>query len=83
MTSRQSKIPRGSTGFRAAETSDASFFERRTFLKRYATLLTLLGALALLVLGEQNVHSQEEAAPRTVQVHVVITDEALQREELN
>jgi hypothetical protein len=77
---RQSQIPHGSTGFGAAETSNVSYFERRTFLKRCATLLPLLGALALLVLGEQKVHSQEEAAPRTVQVQVVITDKALQAE---
>jgi hypothetical protein len=52
--------------------------ERRTSLKRYKTLLILIGALGLLVLGEQKVRSQEKASQSTVQVHVVITDEALQ-----
>ena len=41
------------------------------------TLLTLLGVLGLLAVG-QRARTQEKPAPGTIQVHVVITDEALQ-----
>jgi hypothetical protein len=43
----------------------------------YKTLTILLGACWFLAVGEQNARSQEKPAPSTVQVHVVITDEAL------
>jgi hypothetical protein len=47
-------------------------------MQRYKTLLILLGALGPLVVGNQNARSQEKPAPSTVQVHLVITDEALE-----
>ena len=43
----------------------------------YKILTILLGACWLLAVGEQHARSQEKPAPSTVQVHVVITDEAL------
>lgn len=46
-------------------------------MRRYKTPLILLGALGILALGGQSARSQEKTAPGTVQVHVVITDEAL------
>jgi hypothetical protein len=48
-------------------------------MKTYKTLLMLLGAVLLLVLG-QSALSQDKAAPSTVQVHVVITDTALRED---
>ena len=42
------------------------------------TLTILLGACWFLAVGEQSARSQEKPASGTVQVHVVITDEALQ-----
>jgi len=44
-------------------------------MQRYKTLLILLGALGLLLVGERKARSQEKPASSTVQVHVVITDE--------
>jgi len=44
----------------------------------YKTLFILLGAVGLLVVGKQSARSQDKPSPGTVQVHVVITDEALQ-----
>ena len=43
----------------------------------YKILTILLGACWLLAVGEQHARPQEKPAPSTVQVHVVITDEAL------
>lgn len=48
-------------------------------MKNCHTLLMLLGAFLLLVVG-QSAFSQETTAPSTVQVHVVITDVALQED---
>ena len=42
------------------------------------TLTILLGACWFLAVGAQNARSQDKPASGTVQVHVVITDEALQ-----
>ena len=45
-------------------------------MKDYKTLLTLLGTFGLLTLGGQMVRTQENSAPSTVPVHIVITDVA-------
>ena len=45
------------------------------------TLTILLGACWVLTVGGRNARSQEKPAPGTVQVYVVITDEALQAEQ--
>jgi len=45
-------------------------------MKGYKTLLTLLGTFGLLTLGGQMVRPQENSAPSTVPVHIVITDVA-------
>jgi hypothetical protein len=47
-------------------------------MQRYKLLLVVLGALGLLLVGNQNARSQEKSASRSVQVHLVITDEALE-----
>src|SRR5271169_3842671 len=46
-------------------------------MKIYKMLLGLCGTLCLLGLSVRMVHSQESAAASTVQVHMVLTDEAL------
>jgi hypothetical protein len=46
-------------------------------MKNCKTATLLLGMFFLLVLTGQNARSQEKATPRTLQVHVVITDAAL------
>jgi hypothetical protein len=46
-------------------------------MKIYKILLGLCGTLCLLPLSVRMVHSQETAAASTVQVHMVITDQAL------
>ena len=43
--------------------------------------LVLFAALSLLVVGPQNARAQEKSAPSTVQVHMVITDQALNENE--
>jgi hypothetical protein len=45
-------------------------------MKTYKTLLGLSSTLCLLALSARMVHSQETATPSTVQVHLVITDQA-------
>jgi hypothetical protein len=61
----------------AAETSKAFALVGRITMQGRNTLLTLLGVLGLLAVG-QRARTQEKPAPGTIQVHVVITDEALQ-----
>ena len=46
-------------------------------MQRYKTPIVILSVLGLLVVGEQNARSQVKPASSTLQVHVVITDEAL------
>lgn len=45
-------------------------------MNRYKTAVILVGVCCLVVLGVRIVHSQGKAAPSTVQVHMVITDQA-------
>jgi len=46
-------------------------------MKNYKAVLGLLGTLCALTLGAPVVHAQEKSTPSTVQVHLVITNEAL------
>jgi hypothetical protein len=46
-------------------------------MKNYKPVLGLLCAFCVLAIGAQVLHSQEKAAPSSVQVHMVITDQAL------
>ena len=46
-------------------------------MRRYKVVAGLLGMFCLLALSVRIAHSQEKAAPATVQVHLVITDQAL------
>ena len=45
-------------------------------MKNYKAVLGLLCAFCVLAIGAQVLHSQEKAAPSTVQVHMVVTDQA-------
>ena len=45
-------------------------------MKKYYIAIALVGGSAMLALGVQIVHSQAKTAPSTVQVHMVITDQA-------
>jgi hypothetical protein len=46
-------------------------------MKTYKTLLGIAAGLSLLAFCARIVHSKENATDRTVQVHMVITDQAL------
>ncbi len=46
-------------------------------MRRYKTVLGLLVALGALGVAAQIVHSQDKAGPRTVLVHMVVTDEGI------
>src|SRR5215469_5949643 len=49
-------------------------------MKKYKTLLTLLGSFCLLTLGGPTARPQEKSSSGTVPVHVVITDAALRED---
>ncbi len=46
-------------------------------MKNYKAVLGLVFACSVLAIGAQVLHSQEKAAPSSVQVHMVITDQAM------
>jgi hypothetical protein len=46
-------------------------------MKNYKAVLGLLCAFCISAIGAQVLHSQEKAAPSSVQVHMVITDQAM------
>ena len=46
-------------------------------MKSCRVVLAMFGALCALAFTTANLHSQDKAAPGTVQVHMVITDEAV------